>query len=224
MVEISEGASPGISDGRCSRMARKTSNVEESEIGWTERLGSLLIAEARRGSATARDAFFSSLRVSSSEDRVSVILPSVIATISLRAAAALSNFWNFFNLKALFVASASSSARSERESNFLSVFLKGISTRRRKEIHRALYLVILTDLNRASPAEVSASTNRGAIAIGAAAEAVDVVCACCRGPLVREEKYLEVENGTGKSFGAKPLRNSPRPTGHPPHAFEYEYQ
>ena len=49
------------------------------------------------GSATANEAFFSSLMESSNDANRGVTLPSTNAETSSKAVAALSNFWKFFN-------------------------------------------------------------------------------------------------------------------------------
>lgn len=64
-------------------------------------IGSLLIAWPSFGSATAKDAFFSSLIESNSFASIGVTFPSIRAATSSSAVAALSNFWKVlsFNLQ-----------------------------------------------------------------------------------------------------------------------------
>src|SRR5271155_1493019 len=64
-------------------------------------IGSLLIAWPSFGSATAKDAFFSSLIESNSFANMGVTFPSTRAATSSSAVAALSNFWKIlsFNLQ-----------------------------------------------------------------------------------------------------------------------------
>jgi hypothetical protein len=60
---------------------------------------SLPILLASFESATAREPFFSSLRLSSKDESRGVTLPSPRAAASLRAAVALSNFLNSLSLR-----------------------------------------------------------------------------------------------------------------------------
>lgn len=71
----------------------------ESEIGVRVRPGSLLMACPSLGSATAKEAFFSSFKVSRSFANRGETFPSTNAATSSRAVAALSNFSNCFNLR-----------------------------------------------------------------------------------------------------------------------------
>jgi hypothetical protein len=92
MVEMFSGRRPGIREERLSRIARKRSLVLESEIGVRVIPGSLLMACPNFGSATAREAFFSSLSESRSFASVGETFPSTSAATSSSASAALLNF------------------------------------------------------------------------------------------------------------------------------------
>lgn len=88
----SSGVRFGMREDKCSRMARWISSVDLSVIGFTERPGIFAIALASFASATASDAFFSSLRESRKDDSSGVTLPSPRAAASSSADAAFSNF------------------------------------------------------------------------------------------------------------------------------------
>ena len=95
-------------------MARNKSLVELSDTGTMDNCGSLLMAVAvgcqyevaivnsclylpSFGSATASEAFFSSLIKSNRPDNLAVTFPSTKADTSSKAVAAESNFWKSFN-------------------------------------------------------------------------------------------------------------------------------
>jgi hypothetical protein len=91
------GTSPGIRDERCSRIPRKRSIVSLPETAVSFESARFEMELPSFMSATAREAFFSALRSSRSDESSSGTFPSLREAASSSATAALSNLTNFLS-------------------------------------------------------------------------------------------------------------------------------
>lgn len=131
--------------------------------------GSLLMAAPSLGSATAKDAFFSSLRVSKSFASMGETFPSTSDATSSKAVAAESNFSKCFNLRLcveqsnqILVTQFSLGIEAQSNTTYSALIPSAVST----SADSFFFNAFLSALKRAKPALVSVRTKRPMVKFG----------------------------------------------------------